>query len=62
MVTELLIKHNDGGDIRIKDTGGVLGLGGFSAYVDANSVTQTYTIAPQQVTQQMTLLQVTGKY
>ena len=42
----VVISHNDGGDFRIKDTGGVLGLAGFSAYVDANSGTPNLYTAP----------------
>ena len=42
----IVISHNDGGDFRIKDTGGVLGLAGFSAYVDANSGTPNLYTAP----------------
>ena len=39
-------RHNDGGDIRIKDTGGLFNLGGFSAYVNANSGTPNLYTAP----------------
>ena len=42
----VVIKHNDGGDIRIKDTGGLFNLGGFSAYVNANSGTPNLYTAP----------------
>ena len=42
----IVISHNDGGDFRIKDTGGILGLAGYSAYVDANSGTPNLYTAP----------------
>ena len=42
----IVIAHNDGGDFRIKDTGGVLALAGYSAYVDANSGTPNLYTAP----------------
>ena len=42
----IVISHNDGGDFRIKDTGGVLALAGYSAYVDANSGTPNLYTAP----------------
>tara|TARA_B100000683_G_scaffold277203_1_gene334462 strand:+ start:3264 stop:6518 length:3255 start_codon:yes stop_codon:yes gene_type:complete len=42
----VVIKHNDGGDIRIKDTGGLFTLGGFSAFVNANSGTPNLYTAP----------------
>ena len=42
----IVIEHNDGGDFRIKDTGTVLALAGFAAYVDANSGTPNLYTAP----------------
>ena len=42
----IVISHNDGGDFRIKDTGGALALAGYSAYVNANSGTPNLYTAP----------------
>ena len=42
----IVIEHNDGGEFRIKDTGGVLNLAGFSAFVNANSGTPNLYTAP----------------
>ena len=42
----IVIEHNDGGDFRIKDTGGVLNLAGFTAYVSATSGTPNLYAAP----------------
>ncbi|MAV94571.1 MAG: hypothetical protein CMA31_02655 [Euryarchaeota archaeon] len=42
----IVIEHNDGGEFRIKDTGGVLNLAGFSAFVSATSGTPNLYDAP----------------
>ena len=42
----IVIEHNDGGDFRIKDTGGVLNLAGFTAYVSSTSGTPNLYDAP----------------
>ena len=42
----VVIKHNDGGEMRIADTDGALTLAGFAAYVDANTGTPNLYAAP----------------
>ena len=42
----IVISHNDGGEFRIKDTGGVLNLAGYTAYVDSTTGTPNLYTAP----------------
>ena len=42
----IVIEHNDGGDFRLKDTGGLLALAGYTEYVDATTGTPNLYAAP----------------
>ena len=43
---KIVIEHNDGGDIRIVDTSGLLTLAGYTPYVDANTGTANLYYVP----------------